>query len=533
MHQALNRLPTVGRPLIRLRPLYTKGTAVATDQQVEYWVPGRLSAEDRIGITWNPSATMNPKENGPAVFQCNMRSDLAIKFLKSLLFAALLSMVLLLACGTNEKASEDAEPEDKAALIWDVWEKINGSYAGRDNLNPETVVSGALGRMLDLAEAPPYPFLTKVGRLHGQVPPGVPEEMADVWRGLVLHQQRWPDIDRSELVTAAVNGLIDGLDDRTAVFLNAETYPEVRDSINESIEGSYLGIGARVVAQDGQILLFPFQDSPAEKAEIQPGDALLEVEGEAAAGKSLEEVVQEIAGPEGTKVALLVERSDEPEPLEIEVFRGQISLPSVNRQLLPGGIGYIYISQFRDNTGVQLYEALEELKLIDMLALILDLRSNPGGSEEAASDVAGQFLQLESLFLYQEDRNGERREQRIRQDLDRFDLGEMPMVALVNGGTKGEAEAVAAVLQETGRAVIMGTETFGKGATYTFIELADGSAIYIPTLQWYTPSGRPLGGDGVQPDVHVAFVSESEGFGGESQFNRAYDYLNDQLPPFR
>jgi C-terminal processing protease CtpA/Prc len=79
----------------------------------------------------------------------------------------------------------------------------------------------------------------------------------------------------------------------------------------------------------------------------------------------------------------------------------------------------------------------------------------------------------------------------------------------------------------------MGTETFGKGATYTFIELADGSAIYIPTLQWYTPSGRPLGGDGVQPDVHVAFVSESEGFGGESQFNRAYDYLNDQLPPFR
>ena len=418
-------------------------------------------------------------------------------------------------------------------MIWDVWEKIDGSYAGRGSLDPEAVASGALQHMLALAEAPAYPFLAEVGRLRGQVPPMVPEEMADVWRGLVLHQQRWPDIDRSELTSAAITGLIDGLGDQTAAFLNAETYPVAREAINESLEGSYLGIGAQVVAQDERVLLFPFQDSPAEKAGIQPGDSLLEVQGETTAGKSLEEVVEYVTGPEGTKVALLVERADEPEPLEIEVFRGQIDLPSVARQLLPGGIGYIYVSQFRDNTGGQVYEALEELKLVDMLALILDLRSNPGGSEEAVSDVAGQFLPPGSLVLYQEDRNGERREQRVRQDLDRFDLDEMLMVVLVNEDTRGEAEAVAAVLQETGRAVVMGTETFGKGATYTFIELADGSAIYLPTLQWYAPSGKSLGGDGVQPDITVAFESESEGLGVESQFNRAYDYLNDQLPPFR
>ena len=256
-------------------------------------------------------------------------------------------------------------------------------------------------------------------------------------------------------------------------------------------------------------------------------------QGVTTAGKSLEEVVEYVAGPQGTKVTVLIKRSGEPEPLEIDVFRDQISLQSVTRQLVPGGIGYIYVSQFRDNTGEQVYESLEALKQVDMLALILDLRGNPGGSGEAAADVTGQFLLPGSVFYYQEDRGGERSEQRIRDDLDRFDLGEMPMVVLVNENTAGEAEAVAAALQESGRAIVMGIETFGRGATYSFIELADGSAIYIPTLRWYTPSGKLLGGDGVQPDIQVVFEAEEEGFGRESQFNRAYDYLNDQLPPFR
>ena len=453
--------------------------------------------------------------------------------LKLMLPLALLSMVLLLACGAQQGVSEGAETEDGAAFIWDVWEKIDALYAGNNTVDPDSVVSGALRHMLDLTEAGPYPFLTEVGRLRGQVEPGVPEEMADVWRGMALFRQRWPEVDPSELVTAAINGLIDGLDDPAAAYLNAETFSAALEAITERLEGTYLGIGTRVIPGDDQILLYPFQDSPAEKAGIQPGDSLLAVEGETTAGKSIEEVLEYVAGPEGTKVTLLMERSGEPEPLEFEVFRDNIRLQSVTRQLVPGGIGYIYVSQFRDNTGEQVYEAIEALKQVDMLALILDLRSNPGGSENAAADVLGQFLPPGSLFLYQEDRNGERREQRITEDLHRFDLGEMPIVALVNGNTRAEAEAVAAVLQEAGRAVVMGIESFGAGASYELIELGDGTAIYIPTRRWYTPGGKALGGEGVQPDVEVAFAFEEEGYGGETQFNRAYDYLDDKLPPFR
>ena len=461
-----------------------------------------------------------------------MLSNRPTKFLKFSLFLALLSAVLTFACGTQEQSLEAPSTGNGAAVVWEVWEKIDQFYADRDGLDTDALVNGAVRRMLDLTQSPPYPFLTEVGRLRGQVEPGIPEEMADIWRAMLLHQQRWPDVDFDELAAAAVDGLIDGLNDPAAAFLDVERYSVAREAVSENLEGTYLGIGARVITQDDQILLFPFEDSPAESAGIEPGDALLEVQGVSTAGRSMEEVLEDVVGPEGTRVELLLQRTGEPEPLEVKVFRDNIILRSVGRQLTPGGIGYVYVSRFRDNTGDQLYEAIEDLRRVDMLALILDLRSNPGGSEDAAGDIAGQFLPPGSVFIYQEDRNGDRWEQLISQDLDRFDLGNMPMVVLVNQDTRGEAEAVAAVLQEAGRAVVMGVETFGVGSTYDFVELNDGSAIYMPVLQWFAPSGRPLGG-GVQPDVLVTFQSEPDGYGRESQFNRAYEYLDSLLPPFR
>lgn len=445
-------------------------------------------------------------------------------------FPLLVLLILLLACGSSNGA---AAAGDETALIWEAWRRINESYASRAAPDSEAVVRNMLQHLLDLVDASPYPLLIEAGRLRGQPPPGVPDQLADVWRALVLHQQKWPGLERSQVVEAAINGMVSGLGDPSAAFLSAKDYPRARKTLEESVEGNYFGIGARVVAQEDRLLLFPIQGTPAEKSGIQSGDVLLAVEGNPVAGRSLQEVAGQVAGPEGTKVQLRLERSGEPEPLDVDILRGNINLPSVSRQLAPGGIGYVYISRFRDNTGEQVYEALEALKRIDMLALILDLRSNPGGSAKAASDVAGQFLPPGSQFLSLEDRQGGRREARIREDLDRLELGGLPMVVLVNGETAGEAEAVAVVLQETGRAAILGTRTFGKAGTYSFVELSNGSAIYLPTMKWYTPSGKQLGNGGIQPDISVPYETETEGFGGESQFNRAYAYLNERLPPFR
>ncbi len=215
------------------------------------------------------------------------------------------------------------------------------------------------------------------------------------------------------------------------------------------------------------------------------------------------------------------------------MFRDTISLRSVSQQLAPGGIGYIYVTAFRENTGEQLFEALEALQQVDALALILDFRSNAGGSENAALAVLGQFLGPGSSFISKENAQGIREELRVPEDLETVGLGDMPTVVIVDEGTQSEAEAVAAVLRESGRAVLLGTKTSGKGGSYQFLELNNGSALYLPTSKWFTPEGKPLGGNGVEPDIAVALQPDQRGIGGESQFNRAYEYLDDLLPPFR
>ena len=379
----------------------------------------------------------------------------------------------------------------------------------------------------------PYPFLTEIGRMRGQPPSHVPRELADLWRAVASYKAANPEFDPSTVAEAAVAGMLDGLGDSSAVFLTATEYPLAKESLEESIEGSYLGIGARVVSQDGQIVLFPFSNSPAESAGIEPGDILVAVAGEPVVGQGIQEVVDQVSGPEGTKVALRVLRFGEAEPVELEVFRGPIELPSVASQLVPGGIGYMRISRFRDNTGEQVITALESLNRFDLLALIIDVRTNSGGSPAAAKETAGQFLPDGSVYGYVEGRDGKRIEETIDPNENRLDLDDLLIAVLVNEQTISEAETLAAALQDSGRATLFGVQTFGDASSYEFVELSNGSAMYLPVSRWYTPSGKLLGKSGLTPDFEVVSEPESDGYGGESQFNRAYEYLDGQLPPFR
>ena len=441
---------------------------------------------------------------------------------------ALLAMVISVAC-SSFTSSEEPAPQGGMALVWEAWDQIDQSYTSREDLDLEAMVGSALGSLLELTDAPPYPFLAEVGRMRGQPPPQVPPELTDAWRALVLHQNKWPEIDRAEVMVATISGLVSGLGDPSAHYFNAERYTEEQERREEALKGSYLGIGASVLDQDGQMLLIPFPDEPADKAGVQEGDALLEVDGQPVAGRSVQDIADMVTGPPGTeagtRVSLLLRRTEEPEPLAIDVFRNDVELPSIRYQLLRGGIGFIRIDLFRENTADVVYSALEEFKQLDTLALILDLRANPGGSLEAAFGVAGHFLPSGTLFISPEGQGGPLEKLIVAADPDRETLGDPALVVLIDENTVGEAEAVAAALQDAGRAEIIGTKSFGKGSTYTFVELSDGSAIYLPTSQWYRPSGQLLAGEGVEPDEVVN--------GQDDQVTSAYDHLDQVLPAFR
>ena len=192
----------------------------------------------------------------------------------------------------------------------------------------------------------PYPFLSDLGRMRGQVPSSVPVGLTDVWRAAQIYSQANPRVDSDELSITLIEGLMAGLPEPGAGYLTADQLPEALERLESRLEGSYLGIGARVVPREGRILLFPFDGSPAEKAGIEPGDALLAVEGVPVGDATPREVGDRIKGEEGTKVQLRLQRINVDEPVELEVFRGPVELPTVSSRLRQGGIGYIRVHEF-------------------------------------------------------------------------------------------------------------------------------------------------------------------------------------------
>lgn len=426
--------------------------------------------------------------------------------------------------------SESGDGGDDLALAWEAWDAIHANYAAADS---DGVAGGAIGRIMDLGELEPYPFLADLGRMRGQIPASVPAGLGDVWRAAAAYRADNPGVEPDEMARILIQGMVDGLPGSAKAYLTAEQFPEAQERLAESLQGSYLGIGARVVAQEGRILLYPFADSPSDKAGIEPGDVLLAVNGAPLDGATPSEVGERVKGPEGTKVRLRLERAGEPEPLDLEVFRGDVELDTVASQLVPGGIGYIRVFRFRENTGRQVLEALERLNRFDLLALILDLRLNSGGSAEAAAETAAQLLAPGGIFRYIDDRAGARQEHLIPENENRLSLDDLPVAALVNERTVAEAEALAAALQQSGRATLVGVATYGDGYEYGFVELSDGSAMYVPVSRWYTPNGDWLGDAPVQPDIVVEYEEMAGAPGGEKQFNAAYEFLDRQLPLFR
>lgn len=308
-----------------------------------------------------------------------------------------------------------------------------------------------------------------------------------------------------EITSGALNGMLRSLDTYSA-FLGREEYANMR----EETEGQYGGIGVHIGLKKGVLtVIAPIEDTPGYRAGLQSGDRILEVNGEKTEGMTLREAVKKLRGPQGEKVTILVWQVSDSSEREVEIVRDVIEVPSVKgTRIIADGIGYIRITQFARPTGDLLEEALATLIAEDMQALVLDLRSNPGGLLSSAVEVSQKFLKKNQLIVTTKGRKGVYPEKKSKAAGNQH-LTEFPIAILVNGGSASASEIVAGALQDHKRAVLVGDTTFGKGSVQSVIRLRSDNetAIRLTTARYYTPSDRLIHGKGIDPDIPVVLES--------------------------
>lgn len=339
-----------------------------------------------------------------------------------------------------------------------------------------------------------------------------------------IHQYYLEEVKRSELEDGIYTGLVNSLEDPYSVYYSAEELKELQ----MSTEGIYYGIGAylsKAAKDDYCVISGTIENTPAEEAGLRADDIIYMVDGVDTAGMDINEVVAMIKGEEGTKVVLTLVREGESDYLEIPVERRKIESPTVSTEMLENGIGYIEITEFDDVTEDQFAESLAECKAKGMKALILDLRSNPGGNLSTVCEISRMVLP-KGMIVYTEDKYGKRDEYTC----DGVRQLTVPAVVLVNGYSASASEILAGAMKDHGIATIMGTTTFGKGIVQRVISLSDGSAVKLTVSKYYTPNGNDIHEKGIEPDVVVEFDADayySEGV--DNQLQEAIRYLNEQI----
>jgi carboxyl-terminal processing protease len=298
--------------------------------------------------------------------------------------------------------------------------------------------------------------------------------------------------------------------------------------MRDDLQGSVEGIGAFVRENDEGLfeIVRPIEDQPADLAGLLPGDIIIGVDGESVIGAGFDEVIVLVRGPEGTSVRLTVARPGVEEPLEFTIVRTRFEVPIIESEMLPGEltggapIGYIHLAEFNSNAEERVLEALEPLLAQNPAGLVLDLRDNPGGLLDQSVAVTDVFMP-EGVVLFE--RNIRGLDQTFRADSG--DVAEtIPLVVLVNEASASASEIVAGALQDNGRAVVIGEQSFGKGSVQQVYTLSNGSELRVTIARWYTPNDHTIDGQGITPDIQAASPLE---LGGpeDGQLMRAIEYL--------
>ncbi len=316
-------------------------------------------------------------------------------------------------------------------------------------------------------------------------------------------------VDDSALFENAIRGMLAGLDPHSA-YLDQEDFAELKASTS----GKFGGLGIEVTLEDGFIkVISPIDGTPASKAGLQPGDLIIRIDDTPVKDLGLTDAVNRMRGKPGTDIYLTIVRKNDTKPLKLKLTREIINVVSVHSKMLEDGYAYIRISQFQNDTGSEVVKELKKLtndSKTKLKGLVLDLRNNPGGVLDASVQVASAFLDKDKLpydkvVVFTKGRlaSSQVKEKATGKDL----LKGTPMIVMVNGGSASAAEIVSGALQDYKRAIILGTQTFGKASVQTVLPLKDQRGLKLTTALYYTPTGRSIQATGITPDIIVDNVT--------------------------
>jgi carboxyl-terminal processing protease len=327
-------------------------------------------------------------------------------------------------------------------------------------------------------------------------------------------------VEDQKLITEAISGMLSGLDPHSA-YLDADAFKELQ----VGTQGEFGGLGIEVGTEDGFVkVVSPIEDTPAARAGVKAGDLIIKIDEKPTKGMSLSDAVKMMRGKPKTEIVLTLLRKGEARPIVVTIVRDVIRVQSVKSKMIEPGIAYVRVTQFQEHTVENLVRHIEKLaKEGPMKGFVLDLRNDPGGLLHGAVGVSAAFLPPKTLVVSTDGRTSDAQRKYIaspedylrgtREDVLRrlpAEIRTVPMVVLVNGGSASASEIVAGALQDHKRAVVIGTQTFGKGSVQSILPLSNTTAIKLTTARYYTPSGRSIQAKGITPDYLVEETPEGD-----------------------
>lgn len=335
----------------------------------------------------------------------------------------------------------------------------------------------------------------------------------------LIERDYYGDLPSDEEMTyGAIRGVINTLDDPFTGFID----PTAAEINRQDDSGSFEGIGAYVTMEDGRLMIVStFKGQPAEKAGLRRGDIVLQADDTPIENMSIYEAITHIRGPAGTTVRLTILREGQ-EPFEVEIVRASIEIPALEMEMRADGVAYVRLFEFSSDASAKLSKAIEQMLAQDPKGLILDLRGNPGGWLDEAVLTAGLFLPKGDLVLTERYKDAP---PQTHETLYNPVAPDIPLVVLVDAGSASASEIVAGALQDYGRAVLIGEQTFGKGAVQWAHTMSNGAELRVTVAHWFTPKDRDIHGEGLAPDIVVELTADDIEAGRDPQLDRAVEYL--------